>query len=378
MSLPAFAECRPFALGIELELQIVNRHDYDLAPQAPDLLRALQRSALPGRFAGRSTRFSVELATEICSGHAEALAHLRELRDALCQAADRIDVGICGGGTHLFNARPAVPRGPGPPPRTLAQLWPELGRQSALFGQHVHIGCPGPDQALVLMQGLGRFVPHLIALAASSPYEGGVNGGFDSLRQRTLSAFPLVGRAPFVLRWSEFEADFDRKALTGVVEGLDDVHWDLCPQPATGAIELRVLDAPLTVEKAAALAAYVQCLARWLRIERPFDKLLEPGAFDDVVYVFNRFQACRLGLDATFVDPSTHERRTLRDDVKASFDALELHAMELRAEDAIRFLRFELAEGGNDAAWIRNGVAREGLLAEVVRQQCVRFEGGVP
>jgi carboxylate-amine ligase len=88
MSLPAFAECRPFALGIELELQIVNRHDYDLAPQATDLLRALQRGALPGRFAGRTTRFSVELATEICSGHAEALAHLRELRDAVCQAAD--------------------------------------------------------------------------------------------------------------------------------------------------------------------------------------------------------------------------------------------------------------------------------------------------
>jgi carboxylate-amine ligase len=321
---------------------------------------------------------SVELATDVCSGHIEALVHLRELRDALCAAADRLDVGLCGGGTHLFNARPAVPRTPGPQPHTLAQLWTDLGRQCAVFGQHVRIGCPGPDQALVLMQGLGRFVPHLIALAASSPFEAGVDSGFDSVRQRTLSALPLVGRAPFVLRWSEFEAEFERKARTGVVEGLDDVHWDLCPQPAEGAIELRVLDAPLTVEKAAALAAYVQCLARWLRIERPFDKLLEPGGFDDVVYVFNRFQACRFGLDGTFIDPVTHERRTLRDDVKASFDALELHAMELRAEDAIRLLRVELAAGGNDAAWIRNTVAREGLLAEVVRQQCVRFEGGVP
>ena len=36
MSLGEFAASRSFTLGVELELQIVNRHDYDLAPGAAD------------------------------------------------------------------------------------------------------------------------------------------------------------------------------------------------------------------------------------------------------------------------------------------------------------------------------------------------------
>ena len=72
-----------------------------------------------------------------------------------------------------------------------------------------------------------------------------------------------------------------------------------------------MLDTPLTVEKAAALAGYVQCLARWLREERPFVL----GEDDYLPYTFNRFQACRFGLDGTYVDPASGEHRTLRDEI---------------------------------------------------------------
>ena len=48
MSLERFSESRPLTLGVELELQIVNTQDYDLSPQAADLLRLLQGVKLPG------------------------------------------------------------------------------------------------------------------------------------------------------------------------------------------------------------------------------------------------------------------------------------------------------------------------------------------
>ena len=48
--------------------------------------------------------------------------------------------------------------------------------------------------------------------------------------------------------------------------------------------------------------------------------------------------------------------------------------MELKAEDAIAFLRAELAGDGNDATWLRRLHARERLLPEVVRRQCRRWE----
>ena len=49
MALQAFTPSQPLTLGVELELQLVSTHDFDLTPQAEDLLRVLKRhAAAPG------------------------------------------------------------------------------------------------------------------------------------------------------------------------------------------------------------------------------------------------------------------------------------------------------------------------------------------
>ena len=102
MSLERFAESRPLTLGVELELQIVGTHDYDLAPGAADLLRVLGRRKLPGSVVPEITDSMIELSTGICADHAEVLVQLGEIRDALVGAADKLGVALCGGGTHPF------------------------------------------------------------------------------------------------------------------------------------------------------------------------------------------------------------------------------------------------------------------------------------
>jgi carboxylate-amine ligase len=371
MSLETFAESRALSMGVELELQIVNRHDYDLSPGAADLLRLVGKHKLPGNITPEITDSMIELCTGVCTRHEEVLAQLTEIRDALAQCAARLNVGLCGGGTHPFQHWSQRRIYNTPRFHQVAELYGYLSKQFTIFGQHVHIGCPGPDQALVLLHGLSRFIPHLIALSASSPFVQGTDTGFYSARLNSVFAFPLSGRAPFVLNWQDFQQYFEKMARTGVVKSMKDFYWDIRPKPEYGTIEVRVLDTPLTIEKAAAMAGLVQCLARWIRIERPF----EPAEDDYLPYTFNRFQACRFGLDGTFVDPKTGEHRSLRDDIQATFAHLEIHAMELQAEGAIAFLRKELAGDGNDASWIRNVAEHEQLLPEVVRQQCLRWEG---
>jgi len=371
MSLERFAESRALSLGVELELQIVNTHDYDLSPSAADLLRLVGKRKLPGAVTPEITTSMIELCTGVCSGHADALAQLTEIRDALVDCASRLNLGLCGGGTHPFQHWGHRRIYNTPRFHQVADLYGYLSKQFTIFGQHVHIGCPGPDQALVLMHGLSRFIPHLIALSASSPFVQGIDTGFQSARLNSVFAFPLSGRAPFVLNWNDFSRYFDKMTHTGVVKSMKDFYWDIRPKPEYGTIEVRVLDTPLTIEKAAAMAGLIQCLARWLRIERPF----EPTEDDYLPYTFNRFQACRFGLDGTFVDPKTGEHRTLREDIQTTLSALEVHAMELKAEDAIALLRGELAGNGNDASWIRATAERDQLLAEVVRQQCLRWAG---
>jgi len=371
MSLGNFAESRALSLGVELELQIVNTHDYDLSPSAADLLRMVGKRKFPGNVTPEITDSMIELCTGVCSGHAEALAQLTEIRDVLVDCASRLNLGLCGGGTHAFQQWSQRRIYNTPRFHQVAELYGYLSKQFTIFGQHVHVGCPGPDQALVLLHGLSRFIPHLIALSASSPYVQGTDTGFHSARLNSVFAFPLSGRAPFVLTWHDFNLYFDKMAHTGVVKSMKDFYWDIRPKPEYGTIEVRVLDTPLTIEKAAAMAGLIQCLARWIRIERPF----EPAEDDYLPYTFNRFQACRFGLEGTFVDPKTGAHRSLREDIESTLAALEIHAMELQAEGAIRYLRQELAGSGNDAAWIRATAEREQLLPEVVRQQCMRWAG---
>jgi carboxylate-amine ligase len=373
MSLETFADSRSLSLGVELELQIVNTHDYDLAPSARDLLRLMEGRKIPGLVTPEITDSMIELCTGVCTDHAMVLAQLTATRDALADCAERLNVGLSGGGTHPFQHWSRQRIFDKPRFHQISELYGYLSKQFTIFGQHVHVGCPGPDQALVLLHGLSRFIPHLIALSASSPFVQGTDTGFDSARLNSVFAFPLSGRAPFVTRWEDFEVYFRKMMHTGVVTSMKDFYWDIRPKPEFGTIEVRVLDTPLTIEKAAAMAGYIQCLARWLRIERPFE-----AAEDDYLpYTFNRFQACRFGLDGTFVDPKSGEHRVLRDEVRASFDALEIHAMELQAEPAIALLRAELDGDGNDATWIRKVEQRERMLPEVMRQQCLRWNGAV-
>ena len=371
MKLENFSRSDALTLGVELELQIVSRHDYDLTPGAADLLRLLERQKYPGAIVPEITDSMIELSTGICTGHADALSQLGEIRDVLVHSADKLGVALSGGGTHPFQDWSQRRIFDKPRFRQLSELYGYLSKQFTIFGQHVHIGCPDADGALRLLHGMSRYIPHLIALSASSPYVQGTDTGFHSARLNSVFAFPLSGRAPFVRTWDELDVYFGKMARTGVVRSMKDFYWDIRPKPEFGTIEVRVIDTPLTIEKAAALAGFIQCLARWMTLESPF----EPTEDDYLPYTYNRFQACRFGLDSVFVDPGTGEQRVLRDEIDSLFTRLEGHAIELKAENAIRLLRTELSGEGNDATWIRRTMAEEHLLAEVVRQQTQRWAG---
>ncbi len=369
MALEAFADSRALTLGVELELQIVNTHDYDLTHASHDLLRLVARHKLPGDVKPEMTDSMIELSTGICNDYADALAQLGEIRDVLVDCASKLNIGLSGGGTHPFQDWSERRIYEAPRFNMLSELYGYLSKQFTIFGQHVHVGCPGPDAALVLLHGLSRFIPHFIALSASSPFVQGTDTGFHSARLNSVFAFPLSGRAPFTLTWEEFRKFFDKMTRTGVVESMKDFYWDIRPKPEFGTIEIRVLDTPLTIGKAAALAAYIQCVSRWLSFEQPF----RPTEDDYLVYTFNRFQACRFGFDGTFVDPQTGEHSTIGEDILRTLDAVEHHSIELGADDACRQIRDDVKTHGNDATWIRRTYAQEHMLGEVVRQQCERW-----
>lgn len=364
-----FTSSPPLTLGVELELQLVDRRDGDLTRAATDLLPLVKKSHPKLDVKLEITESMIEVATAIQVTHSGILADLRSLRDAVCAAGERLNVGVCGGGAHPFQVWTERHIADGPRMRYISELYGYLAKQFTVFGQHVHIGCPDADAAIRLVHGLARYVPHFIALAASSPFAQGADTRFDCARMNTVASFPLSGRMPFVRDWVEFNAYFVKMRSTGVVSSMKDFYWDIRPKPEYGTVEVRVFDTPLRVERAAALAVYTQAIAREIMARATLD--ITEDAY--LVYGFNRFQACRFGLEGEIVDPFTLQRRVLADDVRETLAKVRLHGRP-EDEEAWREIT-RCVEKGNDAAWLRERFAESGSLGHVVGEQIERFAG---
>jgi glutamate---cysteine ligase / carboxylate-amine ligase len=366
-----FSRSTALTMGVELELQIVNARDCDLTRGASDLLRQVKKRGHPGEVKPEITESMIELSTSIHSRFKPMLGELRAIRDVLVSSADVLNLAITGGGAHPFQHWSERHIYDGPRFKHLSDLYGFLAKQFTVFGQHVHIGCGHGDDALYLLHGLSRYVPHFIALSAASPYYQGVDTAFDTSRLTSISAFPLSGRAPFILRWDDFNDYFDKMAASGIVESMKDFYWDIRPKPEYGTVEIRVFDTPLQVEHAAALAAYTQMLCRYLLVERPH----APAEDMYLVYNYNRFQASRFGLDGNFIDPGTQAHQPLREHILSTLWVLEPHARELEAEEARRQLMVRARGEGNDARWMRETFEHSGSLQDLVWQQARRWRG---
>ncbi len=369
MPLEPFKKSQSLSLGVELELQLIGLNDFDLAAASPDMLELLRRKPFPGTVTPEVTESMIEIATDIHTEYPSLLLQLKEMRDLLIKAGDRLNIGICGGGTHPFQLWSDRRIFKKPRFKEVSQLYGYLTKQFTIFGQHVHVGCTSADEALFLLHALNRYVPHFIALSASSPFVQGYDTLFNSARLNSVFAFPLSGRAPFLLKWDDFESKFFSKMeLTGVVTSMKDFYWDIRPKPEYGTIELRVCDTPLSVDRAAALASYLQALCQYLLDRNEAD----PEEDDYLVYNYNRFQACRFGLDGLLIHPKSHQQMVIKDDILATLNLIQPHAASLGGVAALEHIR-QATHDGSDASFLRCEYLERGSTEGLVDASLQRF-----
>jgi carboxylate-amine ligase len=366
-----FAASQALTFGVELELMLLDTRGWNLAPDADDLLRRAASDASGGELKPELTQSMVEINSAVHTRYDHLLAELEATRAMLARHARQMNVAIAGGGTHPFQKWSERRIYPTERFLSVSEKYGFLAKQFTVFGQHVHVGCASADDAIYLTHALSRYVPHFIALAASSPFYQGVDTAFDSSRLSVVNAFPLSGTLPWVLDWDAFNAYYDRMYALGIVRSMKDFYWDIRPKPEYGTVEVRVCDTPLTVARAAELAAFVQALARLLWEERP---ALSQELY--LVHSFNRFQACRHGLAGVLVDPASTTSIPLADDLRSTLRRLAPHATALGSTAAIESLLATVNGGGNDASWLRARYAAGGTLPDVVREQAGRFMDG--
>lgn len=362
-----FRPSQPLTLGIELELQLIDSCSGDLCDRAAELI-----GGVPG-LSSEITQAMVEYNSPVCENAAQLSATLIRARDEIIGAAARIGLGVCGGGLHPFHGWPDRKISPGERFDFIHQRYAYLAQTFTVFGQHIHVGCQSGHDALYLTHALAPYIPHFIALAATSPFYRGVDTQYDCARLNVLTAFPTSGTAPWIHDWNEFETHLLRLQELRVVESMKDLYWDVRPKADTGTVEIRVCDTPLTVLEAADLAVYAQLLS--------YELLGARHSLSEEVYIpyrSNRFQACRYGFNGVVTDFRSGASESIRSNVLRTLERLWPLAQALDCTATISRLGVSAESGQNGAAWLRHLVAEGATQSEMVMAQSVLWAGQWP
>jgi glutamate---cysteine ligase / carboxylate-amine ligase len=364
----AFTTSTPLTMGVELELQLINVETQNLTTEADDLLRRMAKHKVAPNLKPEITQSMIEVNSSVHSRYDTLQPEMIEIRNALVAEAKRMNIGICGGGNHPFQKWHERRIFPTDRFLAVAEKYGYLAKQFTVFGQHVHIGVANGDDGMYLCHSFARYVPHFVALAASSPFYQDTDTSFDSSRLSIVNAFPLSGHAPEVFTWDAFLRYFDKMQAAGVVESMKDFYWDIRPKPEYGTVELRICDTPLTVDHACDLGAYAQTLAAWLLDDRRRGASEANVADLYLPYAVNRFQACRYGIRAELIDTETMTRRNMAEDFLNTLSKLQWYAAQLGTIEPLQRLSRLALSGNNGALWLREQLKDCESMWEVVER----------
>ena len=367
-----FKPSEQLSVGVELELQLVNRRNYDLARASLDFMGIVKKRRLPYDIKPEVTESMIEVASSPFLKVADIELELNKINSEMLSIANLLNISICGGGTHPFQNWTERRIFPEERYIKVSEIYGYLTKQFNVYGQHVHIGCNSGDHAIELIQYLSQFIPHFIALTSSSPYNQGENTLFQSSRLTSISSFPLSGIIPDLYNWDEFEKYFMLMKNTGVVSSIKDFYWDIRPQPNYGTIEIRVCDTPLTIRRACVVAAYIQMLSSYYFKNQ---NLLKTTKMNRYTYSYNKFQAARYGFDGTIIKSLKNPYKiSIVDDIQNTLILLKQHYDEFNAMEYFKELEFLVKHKDSHADQIKKIFDRNRDFGSLMESICKAWE----
>ena len=345
---------------MELELQIIDPTSGALVSGGPAILERLADADWVKPELLQST---VELNVGPCARVAEAGAALRERLGRVLAIADELGYGLLSAGTHPFSDWESQQVTDRERYRQMLERlqWPV--RRLMIFGLHVHVGVGSGEKAIAISNSLTTFLPHLLALSASSPFWHGEDTGLASVRVKIFESLPTAGLPYRMINWGEFQRFMNTLINAGAINSIREVWWDIRPHPIFGTIEVRIADALPSIKENLALAALVHCLVVWL------GELYDAGEYLPVhrhwVVAENKWRAARHALDARIICEDSGAQDRLDQQLEQLVDSLQPVARRLHCDAELNAVREIIATGPSCRR--QREVARTGDLGSVVR-----------
>jgi carboxylate-amine ligase len=308
-----FTSSQRTSLGVEWELELVDLDTRQLASESNAILAEIspEGDGEHPKAKHELLQSCVEVITGICQTVAEAKADLAETVAEVATAAKERNVGLMCTGTHPISdwADQQITDNE----RYLALIdrnqW--MARQLQIFGVHVHCGIRAPEKAIPIVNALLGYLPHFLALSASSPYWIGSDTGLASYRSKIFEALPTAGLPYQLSGWDQFERYMEALLSSHAIESIREVWWDIRPHPGFGTVELRICDGLPSLTEIGCVAALSQCL-----VER-FDRQLDNGYTlpQPLPWLVreNKWRAARYGLEAEIVIDNSGNVRPVKE-----------------------------------------------------------------
>jgi glutamate---cysteine ligase / carboxylate-amine ligase len=360
-------------LGIEEEFQIV-----DQAGQLKshiDILVAEGQASLGEQLKPEMLQSAVEVTTRICANVDEARAEIVRLRGACAALLQPAGLRIASAGTHPFSHWQEQQITEKERYKLLEEEMQDIVRELLIFGLHVHVGIPDPEQRIEIMNEARYFLPHLLALSTSSPFWLTRVTGLKSYRSVIWSRFPRTGIPPEFASYDEYQNFVELLVRTGSIDDGKKIWWDLRPHALYPTLEFRICDAATRVEETVCLAALIQAIcAKLLKLRRGnlgFRKY-HPSLIHE-----NKWRAIRHGLDGQLIDFGKQQEVPMRTLALELLDFIDDVVDDLGSREAVSYVNTLLEEGTSADRQLR--VFRDtGHLHAVVDHVAAETIAGVP
>jgi carboxylate-amine ligase len=360
-------------LGIEWELQLIDAHSRLLRQDSDAVLAALPGLDASGEhphIRHELMQSTVEIVTGICSTVSEAKADLGKAIEEFQRIAEDRGILLACSGTHPVSNWRDAKMAPIARYAELVEQMQWLARRIQTFGVHVHVGLRDSAKAIPVVNALAGYLPHFLALTASSPFWNGQDTGLASTRAIIFGDLPTAGPPPRLSSWSDFEEYMDTLLRAQTIRSIKEVWWDVRPHPDLGTVEIRMFDGLPTAREVGMAAALAQSLVQLFdgQLDRGY-QLPSPSSW---IVRDNKWRATRYGLDATVITDESGTTAPLRDDLYELVHELEPTAYRLGCLDELQ-VASEVLEYGASYERQRAILAHTGEMTDVVDALVTEF-----
>ena len=332
-----------FTIGIEEEYLVVDRETRDLFKKPPKEMWTALGEVIGAQVTQEFLQAQIEVGTKVSARVSEAREDLATLRRDLSKVVSEYGAAIIASSTHPFANWAQQATTEDPRYIRLQADYQQVARQLVICGMHVHVGIADPHLRIDLMNQVKYFLPHLLALSASSPFWDGVLTGLHAYRLVIFQNMPRTGIPEEFISHSEYERYVEILVDAGLIEDASKLWWDIRPSAKYPTLEMRISDVCTRLDDAMTVAAIYQSLLGFLyRLRRNNQKwrVYAPGIIEE-----NVWRAQRYGTEGSLVDFGKGALVPFPDLLEEMIELVAHDAVEFDVRDEIRHARTIVSEG---------------------------------